>query len=663
MSTTTSRFNLIKPSLSDPADITAFGTNWDTIDGMLGIAQTFSATTITNGQNLNSLKTAAVYQCKTSAIAASLSNSPTVSAFSMVVLPHTSNGCVQIVTEYLTSGAKQYRRNFYNDSWGAWKKIPTEDDLAIISTKQDTITGAATTITSSNLTANRAVISNGSGKVSVSSVTSTELGYLSGVTSSVQTQLNAKQPTVTGGASSIVTSNLNENRALVSTGSGKVASSSVTSTELGYLSGVTSAIQTQLNGKQASITGGASTIASNNLNASRALVSNSSGKVASSSVSSTELGYLSGVTSSIQTQINGKQTAITGAATSVVSSNLTANRAMVTNSSGKIANSSVTATELGYLSGVTSAIQTQLNGKASTSAASQSANGLMSAADKKKLDGIAAGANAYSLPTATSSTLGGVKVGSNISVSSGTISLSKANVTNALGYTPPTTDTNTWRPVQNNLTSNSTSDALSAYQGKVLKGLIDDKTSLIYGTNAGEVAVTANGALIQFRRSSGTNGTVYSQVLCQKQDASSAADSGKVVFRGERVVPNTDNATYLGDSSHRWKSIFNAGSDRRLKKDIDYDMSAYLEAFDKLKPCHFHYKEKSYDKTYNGIIAQEAEEALKDVGIEDSAIFFMDEMDEKHTMFVDYTQFIGILIAKVQDLQKQIDDLKKSEGK
>ena len=77
------------------------------------------------------------------------------------------------------------------------------------------------------------------------------------------------------------------------------------------------------------------------------------------------------------------------------------------------------------------------------SAATQSANGLMSAADKKKLDGIATGANAYTLPAATSSALGGVKVGSNITNSSGTISLTKANVVAALGYTPPTTDTNT----------------------------------------------------------------------------------------------------------------------------------------------------------------------------------------------------------------------------
>ena len=77
------------------------------------------------------------------------------------------------------------------------------------------------------------------------------------------------------------------------------------------------------------------------------------------------------------------------------------------------------------------------------SVATQSANGLMTAADKKKLDGIATGANAYTLPAATSSALGGVKIGSNITNSDGTISLTKANVTAALGYTPPTTDTNT----------------------------------------------------------------------------------------------------------------------------------------------------------------------------------------------------------------------------
>jgi fructose-specific component phosphotransferase system IIB-like protein len=66
--------------------------------------------------------------------------------------------------------------------------------------KQNTITGAASTITGTNLTINRALISNASGKVAISTATSTELGYLSGVTSAIQTQINTKQNIAYGGA-------------------------------------------------------------------------------------------------------------------------------------------------------------------------------------------------------------------------------------------------------------------------------------------------------------------------------------------------------------------------------------------------------------------------------------------------------------------------------
>lgn len=58
---------------------------------------------------------------------------------------------------------------------------------------------------------------------------------------------------------------------------------------------------------------------------------------------------------------------------------------------------------------VTAAERTTWNAKASTTTATTSANGLMSASDKSKLDGIESGANAYELPAATTSTLGGVK--------------------------------------------------------------------------------------------------------------------------------------------------------------------------------------------------------------------------------------------------------------
>jgi hypothetical protein len=58
----------------------------------------------------------------------------------------------------------------------------------------DVVTVLGTVAANGNLTINRVLVSNGSGQVAASSVTSTELGYLSGVTSAIQTQLNAKAP-------------------------------------------------------------------------------------------------------------------------------------------------------------------------------------------------------------------------------------------------------------------------------------------------------------------------------------------------------------------------------------------------------------------------------------------------------------------------------------
>jgi hypothetical protein len=64
------------------------------------------------------------------------------------------------------------------------------------------LTGAASSISTENLTSSRALVSNASGKVAISNVTSDELGYLSSATSNIQNQLNNKanlaNPTFSG---------------------------------------------------------------------------------------------------------------------------------------------------------------------------------------------------------------------------------------------------------------------------------------------------------------------------------------------------------------------------------------------------------------------------------------------------------------------------------
>lgn len=70
----------------------------------------------------------------------------------------------------------------------------------LLSTKQNTITGGATTIASSNLTSDKALISSGSGKVAASSISSTELECLADVKTNVQVQLDNKIQIITWGA-------------------------------------------------------------------------------------------------------------------------------------------------------------------------------------------------------------------------------------------------------------------------------------------------------------------------------------------------------------------------------------------------------------------------------------------------------------------------------
>jgi plastocyanin len=145
------------------------------------------------------------------------------------------------------------------------------------------------------------------------------IGYLEGVTSNVQIQLNAKaplaSPALTGTPTS-TTASVDTNTTQVATtayvmgqGYAKLAGptftgtvtlpsttsiGTITSTELGYVDGVTSSIQTQINTKSPS--------ASPTFTGNVVLPSTTS----IGTVDSTEISYLDGVTSSIQTQINTK---------------------------------------------------------------------------------------------------------------------------------------------------------------------------------------------------------------------------------------------------------------------------------------------------------------------------------------------------------------------
>jgi hypothetical protein len=191
--------------------------------------------------------------------------------------------------------------------------------------------------------------------------TAAELNYTDGVTSAIQTQLDNKQP-LDAELTAIAALAVTDSNFIVGNGTTWVAESGATArTSLGLGS-----IATQASSAVA-ITGGTITgitdlaIADGGTGASTASAALINLGL---TATATEINYTDGVTSDIQTQLNAKQATITGAATTVTSSDLTASRAVISNASGKVAVSTVTDTELGYVSGVTSAIQTQMNTKA-----------------------------------------------------------------------------------------------------------------------------------------------------------------------------------------------------------------------------------------------------------------------------------------------------------
>lgn len=109
------------------------------------------------------------------------------------------------------------------------------------------------------------------------------------------------------------------------------------------------------------------------ITANRALQSDSNGLPIASSVTATELGYLSGATSSIQAQLTGKKNILTGTPFAIETTTSLGNlqetvippsMAVVTDVNGLPSASVTTGMELSFVHGVTSAIQTQLNGKA-----------------------------------------------------------------------------------------------------------------------------------------------------------------------------------------------------------------------------------------------------------------------------------------------------------
>ena len=285
-----SKYNTQVPSLTENADIQTalkiyhYGQSTEpttlVADSVAGHLKNLEDTKIdiipiqivAGSQNDLDLKvTTGYYSIATNAIASAGLHYPASATAGMLHVVNDGSGLVY-QTYIMTGGVNKFWwRGYYSGAWTTWAQASdtthSHSEFAAlagdIATKQATITGAASSVTSANLAVSSALVSDASGKIAASStVSATELGYLNGVTSAIQDQLDSKpselNPVLTGTTSAVN---------LTVTGTTSLASTTsignVDSTEIGYLNGVTSAIQDQFTSVGTSLTQKPTTYMSN----------------------------------------------------------------------------------------------------------------------------------------------------------------------------------------------------------------------------------------------------------------------------------------------------------------------------------------------------------------------------------------------------------------
>lgn len=100
-------------------------------------------------------------------------------------------------------------------------------------------------------------------------------------------------------------------------------------------------------------------------------------------------------------------------------------------------------------------------------------------------------------------------------------------------------------------------------------------------------------------------------------------------------------------------------SDIKTKENIvDLDPDFIKEFFKKIRPISFNYKIDKDKKTHYGLIAQELEEVLKDLGQTNTDIIGETKAKEEKLKTIDYPGLIGICLSAIKDLYSEVQSLK-----
>lgn len=146
-----------------------------------------------------------------------------------------------------------------------------------------------------------------------------------------------------------------------------------------------------------------------------------------------------------------------------------------------------------------------------------------------------------------------------------------------------------------------------------------------------------------------------------KLESSSGSNYFIVTNSGARMTAG-GNYIYTTSSGCFCSSEMTVASDERVKEDVDDDMSAYKSVLMNLRPVSFKYKLEFSPSTqrHTGVIAQEAERTMSAYGVENWSFAKIGGGD---VHCISYEALVPVLVSCVQDMAKDIADLKEQYGR
>ena len=309
-----------------------------------------------------------------------------------------------------------------------------------------------------------------------------------------------------------------------------------------------------------------------------------------------------------KTNLSGYVNALSGTANSGVVTNITKSGSTITVTSESLAVSAPAAsgTALSFIDSVSQAANGKITAsKKTVSDATKTSHGLMSGADKTKLDGIAEGANNYELPVASAAAIGGVKPGTTSGKNYGVavdangamtvnVPWTDTKVTSAANHYAPSADSASQLSVDASSTTAATWNTTSMVTGVNIQrdakghvtGVTVDSIKMPANPNTNTAHTHTSGVGLVKTGDGGISGTVDYKVALASETLDANAAVSRPAANANRtypviadkngklatIVPWTDNNTVTTVSTTANGGLKVVKTNNDYKVDIDEDV-------------------------------------------------------------------------------------------